>query len=80
MKAYKMHNPPPADRVLQAYLEGIFVGMTLRLSQSLGTCANLWLNVRSHYDLWQAEPAKPDNICQCMITKRCILDVSMTIS
>lgn len=80
MKAYKMHNPPPADRVLQAYLEGIFVGMTLRLSPLLGTCANLWLNLQSHYDLWQAEPAKPANNCQCMIMKRGMLEVSMTIS
>ncbi len=34
---------------------GISVDMALRLRDALGTSAELWINMQSQYDLWQAE-------------------------
>ena len=34
---------------------GISADMALRLRDALGTSAELWLNMQSNYDLWQAE-------------------------
>jgi len=33
---------------------GVSADMALRLSEALGTSPELWLNLQSHYDLWQA--------------------------
>jgi len=37
---------------------GISADMALRLRDALGTSAELWLNMQTQYDLWQAE-SKP---------------------
>lgn len=34
---------------------GISADMALRLRDALGTSAEMWLNMQSNYDLWQAE-------------------------
>jgi len=34
---------------------GISADMALRLRDALGTSAEMWINMQSHYDLWQAE-------------------------
>ncbi|WP_089727829.1 HigA family addiction module antitoxin [Candidatus Thiosymbion oneisti] len=34
---------------------GISVDMALRLSEALGTSAEMWLSMQTGYDLWQAE-------------------------
>ncbi|NYT26383.1 HigA family addiction module antidote protein [Alcaligenaceae bacterium] len=34
---------------------GISADMALRLRDALGTSAELWINMQSNYDLWQAE-------------------------
>lgn len=33
---------------------GISAEMALRLSDALGTSAELWIGMQAHYDLWQA--------------------------
>lgn len=38
---------------------GISADMALRLHDALGTSAEMWLNMQSKYDLWQAEQKKP---------------------
>ena len=37
---------------------GISADMALRLKDALGTSAEMWLSMQSHYDLWQAEHKK----------------------
>jgi addiction module HigA family antidote len=37
---------------------GISANMALRLAAALGTTAELWLNMQSQYDLWQARREK----------------------
>ncbi|NLC35714.1 MAG: HigA family addiction module antidote protein [Alcaligenaceae bacterium] len=34
---------------------GISADMALRLRDALGTSAEMWVNLQSNYDLWQAE-------------------------
>lgn len=34
---------------------GISADMALRLRDALGTSAEMWVNMQSNYDLWQAE-------------------------
>lgn len=34
---------------------GISADMALRLRDALGTSAEMWINMQSQYDLWQAE-------------------------
>lgn len=34
---------------------GISADMALRLRDALGTSAEMWINMQSNYDLWQAE-------------------------
>lgn len=34
---------------------GISADMALRLRDALGTSAEMWLNMQTNYDLWQAE-------------------------
>jgi len=34
---------------------GISADMALRLSEALGTSAEMWLSMQTGYDLWQAE-------------------------
>ena len=34
---------------------GISADMALRLRDALGTSAEMWINLQSNYDLWQAE-------------------------
>jgi len=42
------------SRILHGHA-GISADMALRLSDLLGTSAELWLGLQSAYDLWQAE-------------------------
>ena len=37
---------------------GISANMALRLAAALGTSAELWMNMQSQYDLWQAKREK----------------------
>ncbi|MFP5227773.1 MAG: HigA family addiction module antitoxin [Acidobacteriota bacterium] len=37
---------------------GISAEMALRLSEALGTSPELWLNLQTQYDLWQASRVK----------------------
>ena len=37
---------------------GISVAMALRLADALGTSPELWMNMQSQYDLWQARRRK----------------------
>lgn len=41
---------------------GISADMALRLSDALGTGAELWINMQAQYDLWQAEQRPRPNI------------------
>ncbi len=36
--------------------------MALRLSQSLGTSVEIWLNMQNQYDIWQAQHNPPQNV------------------
>lgn len=37
---------------------GVSADMALRLSEALGTSAELWLNLQMQFDLWQASRAR----------------------
>jgi plasmid maintenance system antidote protein VapI len=62
-----MHNPPHPGEVLREYLPegmsvtgaakrlGVSAEMALRLSDALGTGAEMWIRMQAGYDLWQAE-------------------------
>ena len=41
---------------------GISAGMALRLAAALGTSPELWMNMQSQYDLWQASRRKQPRI------------------
>lgn len=41
---------------------GVSADMALRLSQALGTSADMWLNMQVAYDLWQARQSPPPKI------------------
>ncbi|WP_144641024.1 HigA family addiction module antitoxin [Bordetella genomosp. 13] len=45
------------SRILNGHA-AISAEMALRLSQALGTSADLWLGMQAQYDLWQAEHTK----------------------
>ncbi len=36
--------------------------MAVRLSQSLGTSVEIWVNLQSQYDVWQAQTNPPKNV------------------
>ena len=38
---------------------GVSAEMALRLSEALGTSPELWLNLQTQYDLWQADQKPP---------------------
>jgi antitoxin HigA-1 len=41
---------------------GISANMALRLAAALGTSPELWLNMQSQYDLWQAKQERQPNV------------------
>lgn len=41
---------------------GISADMALRLSEALGTSADLWIGMQSQYDLWQASKKRRKKI------------------
>jgi len=41
---------------------GISAGMALRLAAALGTSPELWLNMQSQYELWQASRRKQPKV------------------
>ncbi len=41
---------------------GISANMALRLAAALGTSPELWLNMQSHYDLWQAKQERQPTV------------------
>jgi antitoxin HigA-1 len=41
---------------------GISADMALRLSEAFGTTPDLWLNMQTQYDLWQASKTKRKRI------------------
>lgn len=45
---------PALSRILNGST-GISADMALRLRDALGTSAEMWINMQSQYDLWQAE-------------------------
>ncbi len=45
---------PALSRILNGSA-GISADMALRLRDALGTSAEMWLNMQTQYDLWQAE-------------------------
>jgi len=45
---------PALSRILHGHA-GISADMALRLAESLGTSPELWLNMQTAWDLWQAE-------------------------
>ena len=51
------HNACTLSRLLNGKA-GISANMALRLAAALGTSAELWMNMQSQYDLWQAKSAK----------------------
>ena len=52
------HRPGISRQALSALLNmrsGVSADMALRLSQALGTSAEMWLSMQAAYDLWEAE-------------------------
>ena len=43
---------------------GISAGMALRLAAALGTSPELWMNMQSQYDLWQASRRKQPRVAR----------------
>jgi addiction module HigA family antidote len=43
---------------------GISAEMALRLSEALGTSPELWLNLQTQFDLWQASKAKRKKVAR----------------
>jgi addiction module HigA family antidote len=43
---------------------GISADMALRLSEALGTSAELWIGMQSQYDLWQASKKRRKKIAR----------------
>lgn len=41
---------------------GVSADMALRLSEALGTSAEMWINMQAGYDLWQASKKKRKKI------------------
>ena|ERR1700680_2608120 len=41
---------------------GISASMALRLAAALGTTPELWMNMQSQYDLWQASQSKQPTV------------------
>jgi addiction module HigA family antidote len=46
------------SRILNGHA-GITAGMSLRLSQALGTSPEFWLKMQGQYDLWHARKTTP---------------------
>ncbi len=47
---------------------GISAEMALRLSEALGTSADLWIGMQAKYDLWQASKAQRKKISRLATT------------
>jgi len=49
---------------------GISASMALRLAAALGTSAELWMNMQSQYDLWQAKRRKRPMVQRLKLSSR----------
>ena len=49
---------------------GISASMALRLAAALGTSAELWMNMQSQYDLWQAKRRKQPMVQPLKLSSR----------
>ena len=70
----RMHNPPHPGLVLREYLGKTAVStaaaplrvtrvtQALRLAAALGTTPELWMNMQSQFDLWQASRSKQPTV------------------
>ena len=45
---------------------GISAEMALRLSEALGTSAELWIGMQSQYDLWQASKKRRQKVVRLL--------------
>ncbi|MGA9042887.1 MAG: HigA family addiction module antitoxin [Terriglobales bacterium] len=57
------------SRVLNSK-SGISASMALRLSAALGTTPELWMNMQSQYDLWQAKRRKQPAVQPIALSSR----------
>ncbi len=57
------------SRVLNSK-SGISASMALRLSAALGTTPELWMNMQSQYDLWQAKRRKQPAVGPIALSSR----------
>ncbi len=51
---------------------GISAAMALRLAAGLGTSPELWMNMQSQYDLWQARKQKRPRVRNLSLSSRAI--------